>query len=193
MSLCSGCFVSKWHLSLLGFKLSQACTLRQTTHCCLSSSPTAVQVKPKARYALSYFIVFGLEANLMMRHPRQNPSIMLARPKHSFFFLYSYQPPTPIAHCYYVFPTVRGKCNDSFSFVFLDYLGHNFNVKVLKRVVKNRCAWNVIFLWLNKWIRLQLCRKSETKHKVVRKQEYTKRNLQAFYSEHRNCFDIENR
>lgn len=112
----------------------------------------------------------------------------------AFFFLSLFIPAPPhIAHCYYVFPTMRGKCNDSFSFVFLDYLGHNFNVKVLKRVVKSRCAWNVIFLWLNKWIRLQLCRKSETKHKVVRKQEYTKRNLQAFYSEHRNCFDIENR
>lgn len=87
----------------------------------------------------------------------------------------------------------------SVSYFWTIQLGHNFNVKVLKRVVKSRCAWNVIFLWLNKWIRLQLCRKSETKqmeeaeHKVVRKQEYTKRNLQAFYSEHRNCFDIENR
>lgn len=65
-------------------------------------------------------------------------------------------------------------------------LGHNFNVKVLKRVVKSRCAWDVIFLWLNKWIRLQLCRNSETKqmeeaeHKVVRKQETQRDTYRLF-------------
>lgn len=95
VSLCSRCFVSKRPLGLLGLKLSQA---RQTTHCSLSLLTTDVQVKPKATYALSYFLLFGSEGSWfgssfddasssalrLCGSPVKNLSIMLTVSKHSF-------------------------------------------------------------------------------------------------------------
>ena len=62
LSLCSGCVVCKWRLSLFGFKLLQVSTLRQT-HGGLSSLPTVVQVKPKARYVPLYLLFFAMEGD----------------------------------------------------------------------------------------------------------------------------------
>lgn len=66
--------VSQWRPNLFIFTLSEANVLRHTTHCGISSLPTIVLVKPRARYASSYFLVvflvvltFGVDSSCTLR------------------------------------------------------------------------------------------------------------------------------